>query len=169
MMLARIILQTYTCENILRGAIVYAAGEAIAMLILGKFSLLRMLGMMLIGGTVYALEIPAYFAWIARKTALLQGWRGQIVRTIAAWLYFNPVWIARHLAFGKVLNGAWNQVSWELLPIAFTSFLWSFPISLTGNFIIQNYVSERHRFLASGIFSGLNAIYYALSATLFAP
>lgn len=146
----------------------YALGDAVAMLILGKFNILQMLGMMLLGGTLYALEIPAYFAWIARKTAHIQGWRGQLLRAVLAWLYFNPLWIARHLAFAKFFGGAWNEISSALLPIAVSSFLWGLPISLTGNFIIQNYVPERHRFLASGIFSGLNAVYYALSATLFA-
>jgi hypothetical protein len=160
--------QTYTRANILRGGIVYALGEAVAMLILGKFLVWKMLGMMLLGGTLYALEIPAYFAWIARRTAQIQGWKGQLVRAVLAWLYFNPVWIARHLAFAKIFSGAWNQVSWDILPIAAKSFLWSLPISLFGNFIIQNYVPERHRFLASGVFSGLNAVYYALSATMFA-
>ncbi len=162
------IFDTYTKENIVRGAIVYALGEAVAMLILGKFLWLKMLGMMLLGGTLYALEIPAYFAWISRKTAQIQGLRGQFARAMLAWLYFNPLWIARHLAFGRVFAGAWAGLSWGLLATAGNSFLWSFPISLAGNFIIQNFVPVPHRFLASGIFSGLNAVYYALSAVWFA-
>ena len=163
---------TYTKTNILRGMAVYAAGDTIAMLILGKFAptqiLLRMLGMMLLGGTLYALEIPSYFAWIARKTASVLGWRGQVLRAVLAWGYFNPLWIARHLAFTKVFSGAWSEISSALLPIAFHSFLWSIPISFAGNFVIQNFVPERHRFLASAVFSGFNAIYYALSAVWFA-
>jgi hypothetical protein len=158
---------TYTKANILSGMVVYAAGEAIAMLILGAFSFPRMLGMMLLGGTVYALEIPAYFAWIAHKTASMLGWKGQILRAVAAWVYFNPLWIARHLAFTKIFSGAWSEVSSALLPIAVSSFFWSMPFSLAGNFVVQNYVPEKHRFLASGVVSGLHAIYYALSATLF--
>jgi hypothetical protein len=159
---------TYTKANILRGMAVYAAGDAIAMVILGKFALLRMLGMMLLGGTVYAMEIPAYFAWISRKTSSVLGWRGQVLRAVLAWCYFNPLWIARHLAFAKVFSGAWSEISSALLLVALNSFLWSIPISFAGNFIIQNFVPERHRFLASAVFSGLNAIYYALSAVWFA-
>jgi hypothetical protein len=159
---------TYTQTNILQGGILYALGETAGMLILGKFIVWKMLGMLLLGSTLYALEIPAYFAWITRKTAQIHGWRGQILRAVLACLYFNPVWIARHFALSKIFEGAWSQVSWELLPIATKSFFWSLPVTLLGNFIIQNYIPERRRFLASGIFSGLNAMYYALSATIFA-
>jgi hypothetical protein len=163
---------TYTKANILSGMAVYAAGEAIAMLILGQFSLaqmlVRILGMMLLGGTLYALEIPAYFAWIDRRTASVQGLGGQLLRAVLAWVYFNPLWIARHLAFTKIFSGAWSEVSWALLPIAVSSFFWSMPFSLAGNFIVQNYVPEKHRFLASGVISGLHAIYYALAAVWFA-
>lgn len=159
--------QTYTRMNILRGASVYAIGDTIAMLILGKFLVLRMLGMMAIGAMVYALEIPAYFAWIARKTAHIQGWKGAFVRTVLAWVYFNPLWIARHLAFTKILSGSGNDISLALLTTAWYSFLGSIPISLLGNFVIQNVLPEKHRFLGSAIFSGLTAIYYALSSVWF--
>lgn len=168
MRLLRHLPSTYTKANILRGMVVYAAGDTIAMVILGKFTLLRMLGMMLLGGTIYAMEIPAYFAWISRKTASVLGWRGQILRAMMAWSYFNPLWIARHLAFAKVFSGVWNEISSALVLVALNSFLWSVPISFVCNFIIQNFVAERHRFLASAVFSGLNAIYYALSAVWFA-
>ncbi|MCU0425980.1 MAG: hypothetical protein MUF71_10185 [Candidatus Kapabacteria bacterium] len=159
--------KTYTPSNILRGASVYAVGDSIAMLILGEFLLVRMFGMMTIGAGVYALEIPAYFAWIARKTAHIQGWRGALARTALAWVYFNPLWIARHLAFGKILSGTGSEISSALLVTAWYSFLGSIPISLLGNFFIQNVLPEKHRFLGSAIFSGLTAIYYALSSAWF--
>ncbi len=158
---------TYTRTNILRGAIVYAVGDGVAMLILGKFLIWRMLGMMSIGAVVYALEIPAYFAWISRKTAHVLGWKGALARTALAWVYFNPLWIARHLVFVKLFSGAWSEISSALLLTAWYSFLGSIPISLLGNFVIQNILPEKHRFLGSAIFSGLTAIYYALSSVWF--
>jgi len=42
----------YTKNNILKGAVIYAAGDSIAALILNEFSLIRLLGMMFIGATV---------------------------------------------------------------------------------------------------------------------
>lgn len=163
-----IVLQTYTRTNILRGMTVYAVGDTVAMMILGKFVVWRVLGMIVVGGVLYALEIPAYFAWIARTTAELTRWRGALARTALAWAYFNPLWIARHLVFVKIFSGASSDVSWALLATASYSFLGSIPISLAGNFIIQNRLPERHRFLGSAIFSGLTAVYYALSAVWFA-
>lgn len=166
---------TFTRTNIVRGVCVYTLGDTAAMLILGQFSLgqfswLRMLGVACIGGGLYALEIPAYFAWIARKTALLQGWRNALAKTALAWLYFNPFWIARHLLFLKLLSR--QAIDWTgleaLLHTAWWSFVGSIPISLAGNYVIQNVLPERHRFFGSAVFSGLTAIYYALSARLFA-
>ena len=100
----------------------------------------------------------------SRKGAVM----GEAARTALAWAYFNPLWIARHLVFVKIFSGAWSDVSWALLTTASYSFLGSIPISLVGNFIIQNRLPERHRFLGSAIFSGLTAVYYALSAVWFA-
>ncbi|TAE29098.1 MAG: hypothetical protein EAZ92_07165 [Candidatus Kapaibacterium sp.] len=162
------IFNTYTKENILNGAVVYALGEVVAMLILGKFMWLKILGMFIVGGTLYALEIPAYFAWLNRKTAQINGLRGQLLRALLSWLFFNPLWVARHMALGLIFSGAWAGISSGLFASASSAFLWSAPVSLSGNFVIQNFVPLRHRFLASGIFSGLHAVYYALSAVWFA-
>jgi hypothetical protein len=159
---------TYTRTNIIHGMVFYAAGDALATLIVGKFFIWRVLGMMLVGGGIYALEIPAYFAWIARKTSAINGWKGSLLRTAMACVYFNPLWIARHLLFIALFSGAWSGVSPALLTTATLSFLVSVPISLAGNFVIQTFLPERHRFLGSSVFSGVIAVYYALSAIWFA-
>lgn len=157
----------YTKQNILRGAIVYSLGDLLAALLLHQFSWTRLFGMMLIGATIYALEIPNYFAWIDKKTNHLDGLKRSLYKTLLAILYFNPLWIARHLLFIKLISGNSSQISWNLLHIAWLSFLVNIPISAIANYIIQNKIKLNWRFLASAVFSGLMAIYYALSEVIF--
>jgi hypothetical protein len=121
--------------------------------------------MMLIGATFYAFEIPNYFDWIVKKTQFLKGLKATLTKTILAILYFNPLWIARHLLFIKLFSR--QAIGWNLLEIAFWSFLVNIPISFIANYIIQNRFKLKWRFLGSAIFSALMAIYYALSETLF--
>ena len=123
--------------------------------------------MILIGATVYAFEIPNYFAWIDRKTGNLNGIQKTLAKTGLAIAYFNPLWIFRHLAFIKLFSGNYEQINSGLLLIALWSFLANIPISFIANFIIQNKIKLDWRFLASAIFSALMAIYYALSETIF--
>lgn len=150
------------------GAIIYAAGDTIAAIILGQFSLLRLVGMMLIGSTIYATEIPTYFRWIDRRTANLErGLRYAITRTILALLYFNPLWIARHLAFIALLNCDWHSINAGLMQAAFMSWLVNIPLSTIGNAIIQIKLPLRWRFVGSAVFSGIMAIYYAITGVWF--
>jgi hypothetical protein len=128
----------------------------------------RLLGLALVGATLYAFEIPNYFNWIEQKVKDLEGWKRATLKTGLAILYFNPLWIARHLFFIRLFSGGLEQLSWGLLEVAALSFLANIPISLAGNFVIQNWIRVRWRFLASAIFSALMAIYYALSEMLFA-
>ena len=123
--------------------------------------------MMLVGATVYAFEIPNYFNWIVKKTQNLHGIKATLIKTILAILYFNPLWIARHLLFIKLFSGQKEAIGWYLLEIAFWSFMANILISFIANYIIQNRISLKWRFLASAIFSALMAIYYALSETIF--
>ncbi|MFT4533852.1 MAG: hypothetical protein ACJA1A_002096 [Saprospiraceae bacterium] len=157
----------YTKANILKGAIVYSSGDLIAALLLGEFSIARLLGMMVLGGTLYAFEIPNYFAWIERKTKEFLAIKKTLVKTGLAILYFNPLWIARHLLFIKLFSGNFNEIDLNLLQIAGLSFLFNIPVSFAANYVIQNEVSLKWRFLASAIFSALMAIYYALSEVIF--
>ena len=123
--------------------------------------------MIAVGATFYAFEIPNYFDWIVKKTERLKGLKATLTKTGLAILYFNPLWIARHLLFIKLFSGQFETISWNLLTIAFWSFLANILISFVANYIIQNRFKLKWRFLGSAIFSALMAIYYALSETLF--
>jgi len=157
----------YTKNNILKGAVIYSAGDTIAALILNEFSLMRLFGMVFIGATLYAFEIPNYFKWIETKTQNLKGSKYLLSKTGLAIAYFNPLWIARHLFFIKLFSGQFNDLNWGLLNIALISFAVNIPISFIANFIIQTKTPLKWRFFASAVFSALMAIYYALSETLF--
>ncbi len=155
-------------RDVRNGAVIYAAGDTVAALILGQFSLARLLGMMLVGATLYAWEIPNYFRWIDRRTeGMPRGLRFAAARTGLALLYFNPLWIARHLLFIALFGGQWTTVHWGLLHTALLSWLFNIPLSAIGNAIIQVALPFRWRFAGSAIFSGLMAIYYALSGVWF--
>ncbi len=127
----------------------------------------RLFGMLFIGATVYAFEIPNYFYWIEKKTINLSGISKTLAKTALAILYFNPLWIARHLFFIKLFSGNLQEVSSNLLIISLWSFLVNIPISFIANYIIQNKFHFKWRFIASAIFSGLMAIYYAFSENIF--
>jgi len=66
-------------------------------LLTGEFQVSRLVGMMLLGGSLYAVEIPWYFAWIERHFER-QGFEWVETGFDCAG-FFNPLWIARHLAF----------------------------------------------------------------------
>jgi hypothetical protein len=154
-------------NDVLRGALIYASGDTIASFILHEFMWFRLAGIMFIGATVYAFEIPNYFRWIDTKVANLQGIRQSLIKTGLAILYFNPLWIARHLFFVLFFSGVLHEISWDILRIASWSFLANIPVSLAANYLIQNKVTLKYRFLASALFSALMAVYYALSKALF--
>jgi hypothetical protein len=147
--------------------LIYSTGDTIASLILSDFSPVRMLGMMLIGGTVYAFEIPNYFRWIDEKTERRTGFRGSLSRTGLAILYFNPLWIARHLLFIQILSGNWDSIGWNLLRLGTYSFAANAPVAFTANYLIQNRVQFKWRFFCSAAFSSVMAIYYAMSQVIF--
>ena len=157
----------YTQSNIVRGAIIYSLGDTIAALLLNEFSWYRLLGMVVVGATLYAFEIPNYFGWIDRKTKEFSGYKLTLAKTGLAIAYFNPIWIFRHLVFIKLFTGNVSQINATLMQIALWSFLANIPISFIANYLIQNKVRLNWRFLASAIFSAIMAIYYALSETIF--
>ncbi|WP_217630748.1 hypothetical protein [Winogradskyella thalassocola] len=123
--------------------------------------------MMFIGATFYAFEIPNYFDWIVKTTQFRKGAKATLSKTILAIAYFNPLWVARHLLFIKLFSGQFEAIDFNLLEIAFWSFLVNIPISFMANYIIQNRFQLKWRFLGSAAFSALMAIYYALSETIF--
>ena len=157
----------YTSQNIFTAIIVYGIGDSIATLIVNNFLWTRLLGIIVIGATIYALEIPNYFNWIETKINNKTLKKKAFQKTFLALLYFNPLWIFRHLVLIKWFSNDFDFSYKGLFLISIYSFLINIPISIFGNFIIQNKISLKHRFLASGIFSALMAIYYALSETIF--
>ncbi len=122
---------------------------------------------MFVGATFYAFEIPNYFDWIVKKTEHLKGLKATLTKTGLAIMYFNPLWIARHLLFIKLFSGEMEAIGWNLMQIALWSFVVNIPISFIANYIIQNRFKLKWRFLGSAIFSAIMAIYYALSETIF--
>ncbi len=121
----------------------------------------------MIGATIYAFEIPNYFAWIDKKTTNFNGVKKTLVKTGLAIAYFNPLWIFRHLALIKLFSGNYEQINAHLLTIALLSFVVNIPISFAANFMIQNKIRLDWRFMVSALFSAIMAIYYALSETIF--
>lgn len=157
----------YRFPDVVRGVLIYSSGDTVASLILSEFSLTRLLGMMVIGGTVYALEIPNWFRWIDGRTSRFQGFRRSLARTGLALLYFNPLWIARHLLFIQIVSLRFSGIGWGLLRTALYSFAVNIPLAGAANYIIQNRIPLKYRFLASAVFSSMMAIYYALSRAIF--
>jgi len=147
--------------------VIYVYGDTIAALILKDFMVTRFLGILLVGATLYAFEIPNYFTWIENQTRKYHGIASSLYKTGFAVLYFNPLWIARHLFFIKFFSGQYTAVSWDLLRIGTFSFLANIPVSLIANYFIQNRINANWRFFASALFSALMAIYYAMSEVLF--
>ena len=155
-----------TKRNSLHGAIIYGLGDSCAALLADEFQFSRLIGMMFLGGTLYAIEIPWYFAWIERRFEK-QGMVSGIKRALMAQAFFNPLWIARHLAFIKCFSGQFATIQWNLIGIGLDSFVHIAPYALLVNYVIQNFLPYSWRFLASAVFSTLTAIYYALSEVMF--
>ncbi|MBX7151895.1 hypothetical protein K1X84_09670 [bacterium] len=151
------------------GLVIYPVGDAIAQLIVGEFHLLRLIVLAVAGGAIYAWEIPKWFQYIEKRYTHF------FTRTLAAIVYFNPLWIARHLFFITIATapevlGTLNTTTDAAVHCIITgtkSFLGAIVLSFIGNFIIQNRLPLRFRFIGSSVFSGLMAVYYALSQRYF--
>lgn len=155
-----------TLRDAMTGAVLFATGDSIGTLLTGDFLYQRMLAMLVLGGSLYAWEIPSYFHFLQRRFNQ-PGLLNALKRTLSATLFFNPLWIARHMVFIKVFAGEWTAVSADILGLATQSFLYCFPVSLLANYMILNVVSSRWRFFSSSIFSALTVIYFALSEVIF--
>lgn len=145
-------------------ALIYPIGDGIAQLILQEFSIYRFLSLTFLAFAFYSWEIPGWFKLLDSKNYKLN-WLG---RTIGAILYFNPLWIARHMFFislGKVNSLCainLNELIISSLILGTKSFIINLPISVLGNFIVQVKLKLKHRFLGSVILTSLFAICYAL-------
>ncbi len=178
-------------RNIVEGFLVYGLGDLVAQIFLGTPSLIRTLGIGFIGGTVYALEVPLWFRLIEgtccqasdkirackmfkepnQDNVCYLDYKG---RTLMAMSYFNPLWIARHMFFLSLLNAISAglvfaspfRVFWYLIPVAAKSFLFCIPVTVIGNYIVQNRISMRFRLIASAILSAICVFWYALSQVI---
>ncbi len=156
-------------KNQLRGLIIYPFGDLIAQLILGELNLFRIVTLSLVGCFIYSYEIGAWFAFIQNK------YSNPLLKTFLAILYFNPLWIARHFLFIELAINYESFLSLtefgnlfvKVFQIAINSFLGGFLLSLLANYLIQNKLNLKNRFLFSAIFSALMAIYYALTKVWF--
>jgi hypothetical protein len=161
-------MRVFNWKTSLTGALIYLSGDSIAALITGQFSLFRALGILLVGASFYAIEIQTYFAWIEKKMKNLPDRNRKVYKTFLALLYFNPLWIARHMVFIALFSGKLPDMDTQVLWLALTGFVYNIPVSVLANYLIQNVVSLHWRFPASASFSGLMAIYYSLIPVLFA-
>src|SRR5690606_31697107 len=149
------------------GGLIYMSGDTIAAVIIDQFSWIRLLGIFALGATLYSFEIPQYFRWIEKVITKYQGWKKIALKTSMALLYFNPLWIARHLMFVYLFSGMMDLITWDLLRVGLISFAVNIPVSILANYLIQNKISLKYRFFASAVFSGIMAIYYAMSSVWF--
>jgi len=161
----------YRRNDVLTGMVVYGVGDTIAALLAGDFVLFRLLGMSAVGALLYSAEIPNYFRWVEKVTS--RKVQHSVYRTLLAMLYFNPLWVARHLLFIKFFSegGGFIQEEafaalYEVFVIALNSFLIAIPITVTVNMLIQNGLVLKYRFIASALFSCAMAVYYPLMSLL---
>ena len=151
----------------LTGGLIYMSGDSIAAWISDEVSIMRLLGIFLVGSTIYAWEVQTYFRWIEGKTSDQNIRCRAFKKALMAMIYFNPIWISRHLLFVFLFSGKADHISWALLQSGLIAFLVNIPISVIANYIIQNVVILRYRFWASALFSGIMAIYYSMSSVWF--
>jgi hypothetical protein len=151
----------------LRAGLIYGGGDLVATLIAGTVDPWRTLGMALVGGLLYAPEIGAYFNWLDRRLPAAATARRRWQRAVLGWLWFNPLWIARHALLIRLFSGRLGQIDSSLLLVGLTSFACNLPVALAANYLIQNRLPARRRVVGSALFSALMAVYYALSEVWF--
>jgi len=175
-----------TSFNWLIGWFLYPAGDLLGQSILGHVNVYRLIAIALIGGLLYRLEVPAWFRFLDHfriwrpDSALLRpflcsterparlNWLG---RTIGAMLYFNPLWVARHLMVIMLATTSLPELNASTalaaaLSMGLKSFLTNLPLSVLGNYLVQQQVPLKYRFLASATLSGIFAAVYAIEFRL---
>ena len=157
-----------TFFKFLLGGLIYAIGDTTASILIDKLDYFRILGVFTLGATLYAFEMPKVFNWIESKVEHLEkGVKRSIIKTLYAMLYFNPLWIARHLALIMLFSGEMDSIGLNVLKTSCLSFVFNIPLAFIGNYTIQNKVPLNYRFIASAVFSAVMAIYYAMSTVWF--
>ena len=157
-------------------------------------SLSRTVGMFLVGTFLYPLEIDAYFRWLANsrwRVNLESSTLGKLLaslfqkegdalkltaigRTIGAALFFNPIWVARHFTFIELFTKLPQGVNLKFIVTYFISslkpglisFIYGLPLSLIGNYVVQEKMRLELRVIGSAILTLIFAIYYGVMAWL---
>jgi len=153
-------------KNAWMGGLVYAGGDTLATLITDDFLYYRAIGVFILGATLYAWEIPSYFHFLNHRYRD-RNFTNACKRMLYSSLFFNPLWIARHLIFIALFSGQWHTVDINILSISTYSFLYALPLCLIVNYMIQNKINLEWRYVASSCFSAFMAVYFALSDLLF--
>ncbi len=169
-------------------ALIYPVGDLIAQFTLQEFSLYRTLSLTFLALAFYQWEIPRWFKMLDNFVVLKDkkinslvasfvlsdsGQLNWLGRTIGAIIYFNPLWIARHMFFISLGNVGYsglvdfNELLLSSLMLGGKSFLINLPISFIGNFIVQVKLKLEHRFLGSVILTNIMAICYAIAYRFF--
>lgn len=178
-------------KNSIRGFLVYSIGDLIAQIILNDVSLIRTFGLAIIGASIYAIEIPIWFRIIETSRFNFKKNKSEknlfyrqnsdtdykfspVSKMLLAVLYFNPLWIARHMFFIQLFlfiekGGNFKIIDTflKMIPLATMSFVSNIIVVIIGNYIIQNKINLKYRFISSAIFSAILAMYYAISIVLF--
>ena len=146
--------------------LVYPAGDAVAQSILGDINPYRSLALLIAAALFYSIEIPKWFGMLEKYCPNRFG------KTVGAVLYFNPLWIARHMLVIKFGESYFNHsILLKEIPLCLMlglkSFLANIPISIIGNYIVQVKVPFQYRFLGSVILTGIFAIVYAFAYKFF--
>jgi len=166
--------------------LLFPIGDLIAQTILGEFNFYRLIAIMALAVCFYQWETPMFFKfldkyktnWNLQKFIFLKplfteenklSWSG---RTFGALLFFNPIWVARHIYVISLGEKHFNFVISihdiiSSLSIGTKSFIATLPIALIGNYIVQAKLPLKHRFLGSVILTSVFAIVYALSYKFF--
>lgn len=173
------------------GWFMYPAGDLLGQLLMGQFSFSRMIVLTLVGGVIYKWEIPRWFSHIEKQNFKAQtidkykvlkpftqtlengqikfNWIG---KTLCASLYFNPIWIFRHLLFILLAITPLTALVFpdfltSTLIIATISFFTNLPITVVGNYLIQEHLSLKYRFMGSALLTTVLNIKYAIEFVYF--
>ena len=133
---------------------------------MNDFSIRRLLGILFLGGFIYSVEIPFVLKWLNKKF-IYDELIIKITKSVLFTLYFNPLWIARHILVLNLFKGNYALINWHLLEVGFNSFIYSFLFTLPVNYIIINLIPQKYKFPITAVFSSSMAIYYALSEVFF--
>lgn len=109
----------------------------------------------------------------AAKRPLKTGHLNWLGRTIGGMAYFNPLWIARHIFVIYLTTHHFQfethpvSVVGDCLKVGCQSFMTNLPLSLLGNFVIQEKLPADLRFAGSATLSAIMAGLYAIEYWFF--